>query len=69
MKTKYFELVFNYFQRFMPLSKEETEGILQYCEFRQFDKKTVIVQEGEVDNYLNVANGLNVVNGLMWSMG
>jgi CRP-like cAMP-binding protein len=60
MKTKYFELVFNYFQRFMPLSKEETEGILQYCEFRQFDKKMVIVQEGEVDNYLNM-----IVQGLV----
>lgn len=44
----------------MPLTHEELLGLLQYCEFRKFDKKTVIVQEGEIDDYLNM-----VVKGLV----
>ena len=54
------EFVFNYLQRFMPLSRTDMEGLMQFCEFRQFDKKKVIVQEGEIDNYLNM-----VVHGLV----
>ena len=56
----YFEFVFNYLNRFMPLSGTEMEGLMQYCEFRQFEKKEVIVEEGEIDNYLNM-----VVKGLV----
>ncbi len=44
----------------MTLTNEELLGLMQYCEFRKFDKKTIIVQEGEVDNYLNM-----VVKGLV----
>jgi CRP-like cAMP-binding protein len=56
----YFEFAFNYVQRFMPLSRTEMEGLMQYCEFRQFEKKETIVKEGEIDNYLNM-----VVKGLV----
>lgn len=44
----------------MPLTNEELLDLLQYCEFRKFDKKTIIVHEAEVDNYLNM-----VVKGLV----
>lgn len=56
----YFDFAFRYFQRFMPLSKAEMEGLLHYCEFREFGKKTILVHEGEVDDYLNM-----VVKGLV----
>lgn len=55
-----FEFVYNYLQRFMPLSKDEVQGLMTYCEFRHFDKKTILVEEGEIDNYLSM-----VVKGLV----
>jgi len=58
--SAYADYAFRYFQQFMPLSKMEMEGLLHYCEFREFKKKTVIVHEGEVDDYLNM-----VVKGLV----
>ena len=54
------EFVHNYLRKFMPLSVTEVEGLMQYCEFRKFGKKEIIVQEGETDNYLNM-----VVQGLV----
>lgn len=56
----WFEFVFKYLQRFMHFSRDDVAGLLQYCEFRQFDKKTIIVKEGEIDDYLNM-----VVKGLV----
>lgn len=56
----YLEYVNKYFQRFMTFTKEELANLIQYCEIRKFDKKTVIVQEGDIDNYLNM-----VVKGLV----
>lgn len=55
-----YEYAHRYLQRFMPISCEELNDLMQYCEIRRFDKKTVIVQEGEVDDYLNM-----VVKGLV----
>jgi CRP-like cAMP-binding protein len=55
-----FEIVFNYINRFMPLTREQLEDLLSYCEFRKFAKKEVIVQEGEIDNYLSI-----VIHGLV----
>ena len=49
-----------YIGRFMPITREELIELLQYCEIRRFDKRTVIVREGEIDNYLNL-----VVKGLI----
>ena len=39
----FFEFVAKYMQRFMRLTNEELMGLMQYCEFRKFDKKTIIV--------------------------
>ena len=55
-----FDYAQKYLGRFMPISREELIELLQYCEIRKFDKRTVIVREGEVDNYLNL-----VVKGLI----
>lgn len=57
---KYRDYLLRYFHRFMPLTDEEIMGLLNYCEFRQYGKKELIVREGEVDNYLNM-----VVEGLV----
>lgn len=54
------ELVNKYFQRFMPLTREELADLMEYCELRKFDKKAILVQEGEIDAYLNM-----VIKGLV----
>ena len=56
----YFEYAQKYLGRFMPITREELIDLLQYCEIRKFDKRSVIVREGEIDNYLNL-----VVKGLV----
>lgn len=55
-----FDYAQKYLGRFMPITREELIELLQYCEIRKFDKRTIIVQESEVDNYLNL-----VVKGLI----
>ncbi len=54
------EYAHRYLQRFMPITIEELKELVSYCEIRQFDKRAVLVNEGEVDNYLNM-----VVKGLV----
>jgi CRP-like cAMP-binding protein len=49
-----------YLNKFSPLGISDMQGLAPYCEFRQFDKRTVIVKEGEVDDYLNL-----VIKGLV----
>jgi len=56
----YLEYAQKYLSRFMPITRDELIDLLQYCEIRKFDKRTIIVKEGEVDNYLNL-----VVRGLV----
>lgn len=56
----YFDYAQKYLGRFMPITREELIDLLQYCEIRKFDKRVVIVNEGEIDNYLNL-----VVKGLI----
>lgn len=60
ISAAYFDYLYRYFHKFMPLTKEQLEDLLNYCEFRQFDKKEVIVKEGDTDDYLNM-----VVSGLV----
>lgn len=54
------EYAHRYLQRFMTISIDELKMLLSYCEIRQVDKRTILVKEGEVDNYLNM-----VVKGLI----
>lgn len=53
-------LAYSYLQRFMPIGAEQLSGLIPYCEFREFRKKEIIVDEGEIDNYLNM-----VIKGLV----
>jgi len=54
------EYAHRYLQRFMTITVDELKMLLSYCEIRQVDKRTILVKEGEVDNYLNM-----VVKGLV----
>jgi CRP-like cAMP-binding protein len=54
------ERITGYFQQFMPLEARDVKELMPYCEFRQFEKRTLIIKEGEIDNYLNL-----VINGLV----
>jgi CRP-like cAMP-binding protein len=44
----------------MTISVDDLKMLLSYCEIRQVDKRTILVKEGDVDNYLNM-----VVKGLV----
>lgn len=50
----YFEHTFVYLKRFMDLSRSDFDLIIPLLELRTYDKKTYVVQQGEVDNYLNI---------------
>jgi CRP-like cAMP-binding protein len=54
------EYAHRYLQRFMAITIDELKVLLSYCEIRQVEKRTILVKEGEVDNYLNM-----VVKGLV----
>ncbi len=56
----YFDYAQKYLGRFMPITREELFDLLQYCEIRRFDKREILVNVGDVDNYLNL-----VVKGLV----
>lgn len=60
MDPIYLDYAQKYIGRFMPITREELLDLLQYCQVRTFDKRKIIVHEGEVDNYLNL-----VVKGLL----
>ena len=54
------EYAHRYLQRFMTINVDELKELLSYCEIRQVEKRSILVKEGEVDNYLNM-----VVKGLV----
>ena len=54
------EYAHRYLQRFMTITMDELKMLLSYCEMRQVEKRTILVKEGEIDNYLNM-----VVKGLV----
>jgi CRP-like cAMP-binding protein len=54
------EYAHRYLQRFMTITVDDLKELLSYCEIRQVEKRTILVKEGEVDNYLNM-----VVKGLV----
>jgi CRP-like cAMP-binding protein len=54
ISTAYLEYLSRYFHRFMSLTNEEVKELMGYCELRRFEKKEIIVEEGQTDNYLNM---------------
>jgi CRP-like cAMP-binding protein len=49
-----FGYIKNYFDRFLPMTPDEIKGLMSYCDLRKFDKHSILLQEGETDNYLNM---------------
>ena len=49
----------NALQRYFPVSLEQAEILMGFCEMRYFDKRTIVLNEGEREEYLNM-----VINGL-----
>lgn len=50
-----------YFQGFMPeFSPADLQALLQYCQVRKFTRKVKLLEEGEVDDFLNI-----VLSGLV----
>jgi len=47
-------------QRFFPVNEEQSKFLMPYLQVRQFDKKTIILNEGEIEQYLSM-----VVKGLV----
>ena len=52
--NKYMEKIHQYFNRFLPLTKEEFDQLIPYFEIREFGKKEQVVKLGEVDEYFNI---------------
>jgi CRP-like cAMP-binding protein len=58
-QESYWNLLHEFLNRFVNLSEEEFNQWKPYFEIREFGKRSVLVNKGEVDNYINiVAQGL-----------
>lgn len=55
-----YEQLLVYLQRFSAISREGMEQLIPYLEIRRFDKKKKLVNQGEMEDYLNV-----VIRGLV----
>jgi CRP-like cAMP-binding protein len=49
-----YEKLLVYLQRFSKVSREGMEQLMPYLEIRQFEKKKKLVNQGEMEEYLNV---------------
>jgi signal-transduction protein with cAMP-binding, CBS, and nucleotidyltransferase domain len=56
----YHDFLFQIIQKFGKLTREEFDELTPYFQMRYFEKKSILLQKGEVDDYLNV-----VVKGLV----
>jgi len=56
----YCDFLFQFIQKFGKINREEFDALMPYFKMRYFEKRTIILQKGEVDDYLNV-----VVQGLV----
>lgn len=50
----YLDHVFAYLQRFLEMNRQEFDQLTPYLELRAFEKKAVILPQGQVDDYLNI---------------
>jgi CRP-like cAMP-binding protein len=55
-----YEQLLVHLQRFSPISRESIEKLIPYLEIRRFEKKKKLVNQGEMEDYLNV-----VIKGLV----
>lgn len=56
----YTDQLFQFVQKFCKLTRAEFDQLTPYFQMRYFNKKTILLQKGEVEDYLNV-----VVKGLV----
>jgi len=56
----FIEKVCGYLSQFMPLEADDILQLMPYCEFREFDKRKIIIEPGETDHYLSM-----VISGLV----
>ncbi len=54
------EKISGYFQQFLPLTLAEMAELASYCEIRRFPKKSILIEEGETEDFLNL-----VVQGIV----
>lgn len=54
------DFLFEFVQKFGKLTRAEFDQLTPYFQMRYFDKKTILLQKGDVEDYLNV-----VVKGLV----
>ena len=54
-----YEQLLVHLQRFSPISRELVEKLIPYLEIRRFEKKKKLVDQGEMEDYLNI-----VIKGL-----
>ena len=55
-----YEQLLIHLQRFSPISRESIEKLIPYLEIRRFEKKKKLVNQGELEDYLNI-----VIKGLV----
>jgi CRP-like cAMP-binding protein len=55
-----YEQLLVHLQRFSDLNRDAFEQLIPYLEIRRFDKKTILLNQGEIDDYLSV-----VIKGLI----
>jgi CRP-like cAMP-binding protein len=54
-----FNFALEHLQRFFPVTPEQAEMMMHYSEIRQIDKKVILVDQGDEEQYLNM-----VITGL-----
>jgi len=55
-----YEQLLVHLQRFSPISRESVERLMPFLEIRRFEKKKKLVNQGEMEDYLNI-----VIKGLV----
>jgi CRP-like cAMP-binding protein len=56
----YYDDLYGYLQRFVKITRPDFNQLVPWFEVRAFNKKTIILQQGEIENYLSM-----VVKGLV----
>lgn len=54
------EKISGYFHQFLPLNLAEMAELASYCEIRRVSKKSILIEEGETEDFLNL-----VVQGIV----
>src|ERR1044071_9440677 len=50
----YYDDLYGYLQRFVKITRPDFNQLVPWFEVRAFNKKTIILQQGEIENYLSM---------------